>query len=334
MLDELVATIETLKARINEHRADLQASEAQTRLSLIDPLLRALGWDTADPALVRPEFVLSTGRADYALLGTEQKLVAIIEAKKLSEPLGTTDRHMQMLTYAVASNVDNAILTDGDQWVMYRVFERQEDKRLALNISTSNTPSHECALNLLLLWYPNLKSGQPIKASAPVLGIDAAAPTAQAAPPATAVPAQTAIPEPQPGAPSVTVEPQPGWVSLKDLRGATGRKPRTVRLPNYGDRDLSTWKSLLVEVAEWLVRNGKLTRDMSPMTMGRKDGVYLINSQPKNDDEDKSGMRGAYRLSNGLYLAAHGSAEALVDRCRGLLTRLGEDPATIHVQVG
>ena len=43
MLDELVDVIETLKSRINEHRSVLQGNEAQTRLSLIDPLLRALG---------------------------------------------------------------------------------------------------------------------------------------------------------------------------------------------------------------------------------------------------------------------------------------------------
>ena len=54
---ELVEGSETLKSRINEHRSVLQGNEAQTRMSLIDPLLRALGWDTADPALVRPEYV-------------------------------------------------------------------------------------------------------------------------------------------------------------------------------------------------------------------------------------------------------------------------------------
>ena len=44
MLDELVEVIEELRGRINEHRTVLQGSEAQTRSSLVDPLLRALGW--------------------------------------------------------------------------------------------------------------------------------------------------------------------------------------------------------------------------------------------------------------------------------------------------
>ena len=125
MLDELVDVIETLKSRINEHRAVLQGNEAQTRLSLIDPLLRALGWDTADPALVRTEFNLNNGRADYALLDTDEKPVTIIEAKRLDESLGTTDRRMQMLTYANFSNVSYAGLTDGNQWVLYKVFDQK-----------------------------------------------------------------------------------------------------------------------------------------------------------------------------------------------------------------
>ena len=34
----------------------LRQSEMQTRYALIDPLLRELGWDTENPALVRPEY--------------------------------------------------------------------------------------------------------------------------------------------------------------------------------------------------------------------------------------------------------------------------------------
>ena len=47
MLDDLVGVIETLKARIQSHRQDLQANEIRTRMALIDPLLQVLGWDTA-----------------------------------------------------------------------------------------------------------------------------------------------------------------------------------------------------------------------------------------------------------------------------------------------
>ena len=59
MLDDLVAVIETLKARIEQHRADLQSNEIRTRTALIDPLLAVLGWDVSDPGLVTPEYDVS-----------------------------------------------------------------------------------------------------------------------------------------------------------------------------------------------------------------------------------------------------------------------------------
>ena len=58
-LDDLVSVIETLKERLQTHRQDLEANETRTRMALIDPLLQALGWDTADPALVLPEYEVS-----------------------------------------------------------------------------------------------------------------------------------------------------------------------------------------------------------------------------------------------------------------------------------
>ena len=67
-LESLLELVETLRERIESHRAILSQSEALTRYALIDPLLRELGWDTSDPAMVVPEYSSGTGSADYALL--------------------------------------------------------------------------------------------------------------------------------------------------------------------------------------------------------------------------------------------------------------------------
>ena len=50
-LDSLRLLVELLKERIQGHGAALRGSEALTRYALIDPLLRELGWDTANPVL-------------------------------------------------------------------------------------------------------------------------------------------------------------------------------------------------------------------------------------------------------------------------------------------
>ena len=317
MLDDLVREIGTLKSRMNEHREILQGSEAQTRMSLIDPLLKVLGWDTADPALVRPEYNLRRGRADYALLGTDGKPVAIIEAKKLNESLGTEDHRMQMLTYANFSDVSYAGLTDGNQWVFYKVFDQGSlEDRVVLDVSITRLSTYQCALQLLLLWQPNLASGQPMKASEPILGTEPEHPEI-VKPSETAVPAASEV----------------GWTTLQNLHPGGGTKPpKAVRFPNDKSKQLSTWKSLLVEVTEWLIADGVLTAAECPIPGGQSTAHYSINVRP----EHANGTRffAPYTLSNGLLLIATGGAQAIISRCRSIVEHLGKDPATVHVQVG
>ena len=328
MLDELVDTIETLKARISEHATVLRASEAQTRLSLIDPLLRALGWDTADPALVRPEYILSGGRADYALLGADEKPVAVMEAKRLNEPLGTTDRQMQMLTYANFSGVSFAGLTDGDKWVLYRVFDQRPlADRLVLDISIADSPAYESALKLLLLWRPNLASGQPIEAGEPILNL-------QAPPPVTADPAPTPMAPPisPPPTPSGTVVPKADWITLEDYRPPVDRRaPQKLSFPDGAERPIRFKKQIVIEVSEWLIREGVLGPEACPLTAGRDSGYSTVNRTPSHPNGD--GFKSVHQLSNGLYLDANFGLKGAVSVCRAIVTERGKDPATVHVQV-
>ena len=309
MLDELVNTIETLKARISEHRTALQASEAQTRLSLIDPLLRVLGWDTADPALVRPEYTLSTGRADYALLGPGNQPVAIMEAKRLNEPLGNAEHRMQMLTYANFSNVAYAGLTDGDQWVFYRVFDQKPlSERVVLEVSIANEESSKAALKLLLLWCRNLESGQPIAPAEPIVIVN---------------------PDPPPPAPT---PPDRGWVSLTQFVPTPGTKPAKLRLPGGGELSVTSWRDLFIELSEWLVRDRVLTHDKCPVSLGKSNAFSTVNLQPRHPNGKE--FLTPHKLSNGLFLAPHGSAQDIIYRCRIIMEHLGKDPDSVHVQVG
>ena len=168
MLDKLVDIIETLQTRISSHNATLRENETRTRTALIDPLLKVLGWDTADPSLVTPEYNVAGRAADYALLQGDGKPAATIEAKKLGEPLES--HRMQMLNYSNASGVQYAGLTDGNRWELYEVFKQAPlEERRILDVTIANDPVHQTALQLLLLWRPNLASGQPAAASESVL---------------------------------------------------------------------------------------------------------------------------------------------------------------------
>ena len=59
LLDDLYQSIENLRERMENHQDKLKQSEALTRSALVDPLLRALGWDTENPSQVIPEYKVS-----------------------------------------------------------------------------------------------------------------------------------------------------------------------------------------------------------------------------------------------------------------------------------
>ena len=86
MLNPITAAVETVSRNIRLHGDHLAQNEYRTRAALIDPLLQALEWDTADPNQVQMEYPVKDGYADYALL-IRNKPLMIIEAKKLRDDL-------------------------------------------------------------------------------------------------------------------------------------------------------------------------------------------------------------------------------------------------------
>ena len=113
--------------------------ETQTRYAIIDPIIRALGWDTEDPKECYPEYDLSEGntRPDYALFGDWSvediaksgiAPVAIIEAKALH--LSLTDEFVDKLEQYTKEEPRMtegvAVLTNGGEWRLYEVEGRRK----------------------------------------------------------------------------------------------------------------------------------------------------------------------------------------------------------------
>ena len=303
MLDDLIGVIETIQGRIQQHGQSLRENETRTRMALIDPLLMALGWDVADPGLVMPEYSVSGNRADYALLKPNGHPAATVEAKKLGE--GLESHRMQMLNYSNASGVDYAGITDGNRWELYDVFKRgQLDDRRVLDVTIADTPTHRCALELLLLWRPNLASGEPVAANEPVLS------------------AEQATPDPQPAniQPAATVPPQPPsneeWTSLAEFSPKSGGKfPSEVRFPGGETRQIRFQNQLLIEVSEFLVRSGKLTAAACPIESGPR--RYLVNIQKIHKDNQR--FQNSHQLTNGLFLETSFPAPQTANGARVLL---------------
>ena len=115
--ERLRQCIETLADRLKKNERLLQQSEIQTRYTLIDPLLRALGWYTEDPMLVG---LYPRGSTDpelfqpYALL-YDDEVYLTVKTKALNSDLTQVRAQCQNLRNLVTY----AVVTDGRHWEVY-----------------------------------------------------------------------------------------------------------------------------------------------------------------------------------------------------------------------
>ncbi len=335
-LDDLKETIATLQARIRAHHAYLTGYETRTRQALIDPLLRALGWDVEDPDSVKLEYGIKRKWADYALMKSE-KPIAVIEAKALGKAL-QYDEKMQALNYANMEGIDYMAVTNGDHWQLFDVFARGPlDERILMKFQLAQDEPYACALQALALWRPNLASGKLKEAATPV--------TIKSAPeestPAPSSPQQTATVRvnttnlasgnlaaaiPESSSPQQT---SGEWQALTELQVTRGqRAPTFVQFPNSSPKPLGSWVDLWVRVAEYLVETGKISERNCPIKTERSKSKYLLHTEPKHANGREFMSK---RKVDNLWLDTFVGSTSTWRKSRWLLKKFSVDPATVFV---
>ena len=326
MLDDLVQTIETIQGRIREHGSSLRENETRTRMALIDPLLTVLGWDVSDPSVVTPEYRVDVGWADYALAGPGDQPAAVIEAKRLGS---TVDNHLdQAVGYCIQQGIAYAGVTDGEHWHLYRTFDPVPiADKLVLDLHIGNTTAYRCALQLLLLWRPNLVSGQPRKAGEPLMG-----------PVSTPTTANEAIDSFQP---PTSVDAggfnKLGWTRFSQYSPPQGPEarsspPSAIRIRDGMEQPVSSWIEILVLIAEWLCEHRMLTRETIPVQPEGR-GSYLANSLPIQPDGSPM-ARHRYIGPERIAIYTNLSRIGVVQNSKLLLQHCGVDPSQVYVQTG
>ena len=267
-LDDLKETIETLRKRIQAHRAYLEGNETRTRQVLIDPMLDKLGWDVGDPNSVELEYRIGRDWADYVLMGSGRP-IAVIEAKALGKPLDEKET-MQALNYANTAGIPYMTLTNGDHWRMLEVFKQAPIKdRILMNFQLTQDEPYACALQALGLWRPNLASGKPQEAATPVM-IEK---------PARAESASTTS-EPSSGQETVELSSDDDWVPLTSLKVETGQKPPAyIKFPNSNEKQLKHWTDILANAAEHLIEVGKISAQNCPVKKERSQR-HILHTKP------------------------------------------------------
>ena len=129
--ESLRGVVERLRDIIQAHRGQ-NLNEQDTKNAVIEPILAAIGWPKYDLRRVRAEYrhTSKDNPVDYALVAGS-KPVMFVEAKALDRDIGDHKVISQVLSYAVAANVDWAMITNGYSWDLYYTFARvQASKKL------------------------------------------------------------------------------------------------------------------------------------------------------------------------------------------------------------
>ena len=168
--------------------------EIRTRYFLIDPMLRAFGWDIYNFARVKLEYstwkskrpvvvreegvrylfdlkkqVKTAKKVDYALLNPDGKPFAMIEAKRLNNLKIGQSRETQLVSkakiqvfgYVARSEVKFAGLTDGNRWMLYRVIENSAETpevESIMDISIMRNNLRKCVESLEMLQLSRLRN--------------------------------------------------------------------------------------------------------------------------------------------------------------------------------
>jgi len=304
-INDILELIEKLKDKINKYKSELSGNEFLVRYSLIDPFLRALGWDTEDPGQVIPEYSTPAGRADYALLLKGKKSpIAFVGAKKLKKP----ENLEQHVSYCVSEGVKFFIATDGDHWELYDTFKEtktQNKKLFEWNIS-KDEPSEILFKSLLIAnseLFGEIPHGFVVTSNY-----------------------EQSMTE-RPNYEIPPSNPENIQTEKENVSKRKALKPRSITI-NGETFQIKNQYEILVQTAEWLIRKGVLTNSTTPIGKGNK--RWLINSTPVH--KDKSNFVASKKLSNDLYIETKHSRSQTMMEAKYLLKYFGYKENLISIE--
>ena len=119
-MSTLHQTLDEVRHRIARHQGSASLNEENTKATLVEPVLRALGWDLEDIEEVQREYKRKRQDkpVDYGLLLLRTPKL-FIEAKALGKNLDERRWANQIMGYAAVAGVAWVVLTDGDEYRLY-----------------------------------------------------------------------------------------------------------------------------------------------------------------------------------------------------------------------
>lgn len=330
-LESLLSLVQTLRERISEHRSTLSRNEMLTRYALVDPLLRELGWDTGDPAIVVPEDTSGQGRADY-VLRTNGQPVMVVEAKSLGSGLQNGAR--QAVDYAMDANRQARYfaITDGQNWVTYDTNRPANDMRVSSFDVMSASPAEAC-LKAMALWHPAVEHDSVIAAETPLVGLDAVerdvaepiVPPVQGHEPALQEQSATqrrSAANTQPG------ERGQKWIPLSALNPQGGDAPPVeIQFPDNSRVALGKWNTVAIESVRWLFTSNYLNAGNWRIQRATR---YIVSDSPIHPNGKEFTIS---RNVGPLHVEINYSGLNLVKNTQIIIEHAGQDPSEFKVRL-
>lgn len=118
-MDDLRSTLQSVRGRVQRYEAK-GINEQNTKATLVEPILRCLGWNLEDLDEVQFEYrrKRNSNPVDYALFVLREPKL-FVEAKALGKNLGDSRWASQIMGYAAEAGVKWVVLTDGDEYRIY-----------------------------------------------------------------------------------------------------------------------------------------------------------------------------------------------------------------------
>ena len=285
-LANLGGVLRIVRESAASYESTLRKNEAATRAVLVDPVLRALGWDIANPFKVEVEtpgsFGTSKVSADYALKANGD-VVAVIEAKKLGSDLAPF--HHQLVQYGFSFGINRLFLTNGLRWEHFTdlnpgdlspsgVLDIGSDDLgkvaayLVQELDAALVSPEEEQLNVLADQVEQIQQEvtQLRSLEKRIKELEKTAPVGPIEPPVAAAPG---------------VEPS-AWHPLSNLTELTSTKPSNFRLPDGQEIPVKSWGQVLFEACRYsLVANPKLPVPL-PDKAGKKTTLIQERAFPSN----------------------------------------------------
>jgi hypothetical protein len=282
-LSNLSDAINQVKISAAQYQQTLRRNEAATRAVLIDPILRALGWDTANTYMVEVEKTLAQTRVDYALYDHNADVKIIIEAKALGGNLHQQNIVMSLVTYAFTYGIQDIFLTDGLVWEHYTNFQPGNVASNVINFSQDN--SVDCAAYLVqrldaAKFWPEEQTIDTVAQQ--VAQLESMVSTLQkelaqlktAQPPSNAT--KPVLQTPAPITNSPTIQADHKFIELNALPNVAKTKPSLFRLPDGSIIKVAVWKDVLRECCKYALAHNDQIPIPLPDRAGKK--VSLFNT--------------------------------------------------------